>query len=358
MANVKINQLPSGSYNAKVYDYTTADGKRKYKSITAASKSEVKRLIAVFLADREALHEEREKKEDHAYMTVGEAIDKYIESKSNVLSPSTIRGYRTVRNNNLQCLMDKAITDITADDVQRAINEEALGHSPKTVRNAHGLLSTVLETYASDLKLNTTLPMRVKPDISIPKESEIIQLFEAAEGTDLELPLYLAACCGLRRSEICGLKWQEVNFEAGTLTVSCAMVTDEEFKPVIKAPKTETSKRTIKLLPVVLDKLREAGKTADGEYIVTIRDYQIYNHFTALCRRLGINQYRFHDLRHYCVSVMLSLNIPKNYIADYMGHATENMIDKVYGHIMAEKKTTFEDELQRYFLRIIGANAT
>lgn len=358
MANVKINQLPSGNYNAKVYDYTTPDGKRKYKSITASSKGEVKRLIAVFLAERDELREEREKREDPEYMTVGEAIDRYIESKSNVLSPSTIRGYRTLRRNSLQCLMDTALPDLTADDIQRAVNEEAREHSPKTVRNAHGLISAVLEMYAPDLRLNTTLPMRVKPDISIPKEAEIIKMFEAAAGTDLEVPLYLAACCGLRRSEVCGLRWSEINFDTGTLTVSYAMVTDEEFKPVIKSPKTETSKRTIKLLPVVIDKLKEKRAAASGEFVVEMRDYDIYNRFITLCRKLGITQYRFHDLRHYCVSVMLSLNIPKNYIADYMGHATENMIDKVYGHIMAERKTTFEDELQRYFIGIIGTNAT
>lgn len=358
MANVKINLLPSGNYNAKVYDYTTPDGKRKYKSITASSKGEVKRQIAIFLADREELHAEREKREDPDYMTVGEAIDRYIESKSNVLSPSTVRGYRTVRKSNLQTLMDKPLAELTPDDIQRAVNEEAGEHSPKTVRNAHGLLSAALEAYAPDIKLNTTLPMKVKPDISIPKEAEIVKLFDAAAGTDLELPLYLAACCGLRRSEVCGLKWSDVNIDAGTLTVSSAMVTDEEYRPVIKAPKTETSKRTIKLLPIVIDKLKEKRGDASSEFVITIRDYDIYNQFSRLCRTLGITHYRYHDLRHYCVSVMLSLNIPKNYIADYMGHATENMIDKVYGHIMAERKTTFEDELQRYFVKVIGANAT
>lgn len=66
-------------------------------------------------------------------------------------------------------------------------------------------------------------------------------------------------------------------------------------------------------------------------------------------KRAGLPHYRFHDLRHYAVSVMLSLNMPKNYIADYMGHETENMLDRVYGHIMKEAKQSFEDRVNEYY---------
>ena len=71
-------------------------------------------------------------------------------------------------------------------------------------------------------------------------------------------------------------------------------------------------------------------------------------------RRNGLPEYRFHDLRHYTVSVMLALNIPKKYIADYVGHESENMIDEVYGHIMASKKTSVEDQMQEYFSKFLA----
>ncbi|MBR6782926.1 MAG: tyrosine-type recombinase/integrase, partial [Clostridia bacterium] len=89
----------------------------------------------------------------------------------------------------------------------------------------------------------------------------------------------------------------------------------------------------------------------DGGYI-TVRPDIISHRFEKLVKRLGLPRYRFHDLRHYTVSVMLSLNIPKNYIADFVGHETENMIDKVYGHIMQSRKTSAEDLMQNYYQNI------
>ena len=99
MSGVKITELPSGNFNAKVFDYTDANGKRHYKSITAPSKREVKQLIAEFIVTKD------EKKATVPDMTVGEAIDKYVSTKANVLSPSTVRGYLRMRKNNLQNLI-------------------------------------------------------------------------------------------------------------------------------------------------------------------------------------------------------------------------------------------------------------
>jgi integrase len=71
--------------------------------------------------------------------------------------------------------------------------------------------------------------------------------------------------------------------------------------------------------------------------------------FAELLKRNGIPHYRFHDLRHYAVSTMLLLNIPKKYIADYVGHETEHMIDTVYGHIMRDKKDDLMDVVNAHF---------
>ena len=356
MANVKIKQLPSGNYNALVYDYTTPDGKRKYKSITASSKSEVKRLIAVFLADREALHEEREKKEDPAYMTVGEAIDKYIESKSNVLSPSTIRGYRQARNYSFPAVMTMGINDVTSADIQIAVNAEAEHSSPKTVRNKYGLLVSALSVYAPDLKVRVTLPQKVKPDIAIPTEDEIRRMFDAVKDTEMEIPLYLGALCGMRRSEIAALRWEDVDFNNGTITIRAAKVLNEDGEYVVKGTKTIAGKRIIRMFTRVAEKLKAAKETAEADTVITLLPAHITDRFSVMLERAGLPHYRFHDLRHYTVSVMLSLNMPKNYIADYVGHETERMIDLVYGHIMATAKSTFEDRVNEYYDTIF-ANA-
>ena len=344
-ANVKITELPSGNFNAKVFDYTDASGKRHYKSITAPSKKEVKRLIAEFLINKD------ERKGSPLSITVGQAIDKYIESKNNVLSPSTVRGYKMIRKNNMQNLMRMKVENVTQQDVQQEINKESETHSPKTVKNMHALLTAALTLCGSDLKLQTTLPQKVKPDIQIPTDDEMKAIFADLRGKRLEIPVYLAAMCGMRRSEIAALKWEDVDLENGTLTVRAATVINEDAEYVIKGTKTTAGKRTIKLFKPVLDLLKKAPK--DNEFVTEFqKPSRISNSFVYVTARLGLKNYRFHALRHYAVSTMLSLNLPKNYIADYMGHETERMIDEVYGHIKQNAKEMFMSLLDDYYIKI------
>lgn len=338
---VKIERLPSGSYRARVHL-----GGGKYKSITDKDKKTVQLLAAQYEADIEAA----QAKENDPYrgMTVGEAMERYIDLKSAVLSPSTLRGYDIIRRNRLPHLCAMTLSDITGEDVQRAINDDALNHSPKSVRNAHGFVSAVLGVYRSDLKLDTTLPQKKKPKISIPTQAEVDTMFEYFKGTDMEIPFSLAACCGLRESEISGLKWENVDYEHNRILITEAMVQNKEHAWVYKdLTKSESGDRSIRMYPFIRKILESAEH--DGKYVTKLKPVSIGNKFPKALIKMGLPHYRFHDLRHYLVSVMLSLNIPKMYIADYVGHADEHMIDTVYGHIMATKKHEVEDIMEAYF---------
>lgn len=344
----KISQLPSGAYHANVYSHTDADGKRHYESFTGYDYNQVMLQIVQFKAD---------KKQDklaaalgNVKMTVADAMDQYIESKNAILSPSTIASYKAIRRNNLLGLQKVTVKQITQETVQIAINQEAMNKTPKTVRNIHGFLAAVLQVYRPDLVLHTTLPQKVKSEIAIPTEEEIRLLLDTVKGTDMELPLILAACCGMRRSEIAALTWKDIDFRKNVIKIKKALVMDDDNELIEKTTKTTAGTRTIRMFPVVSDALLryKEDHPDDGGYI-TVRPDIISHRFEKLVKRLGLPRYRFHDLRHYTVSVMLSLNIPKNYIADFVGHETENMIDKVYGHIMQSRKTSVEDLMQNYY---------
>ena len=340
-ANVKINELPSGNFNAKVFDYTDEAGKRHYKSITAPSKRDVKRLIAEFLAQRET------DKQSKTKLSVSEAICKYIESKNNILSPSTIRGYKIIKKNNLQGIMELDISKLTNEIIQAEINKEAVGHSPKTVRNIYGLLSASLSMFLPYTNFKIQLPQKEKKEIEIPSEEEMLLIFKAVKGKDKELPVYLAAYCGMRASEISALTWNNVNMKNKTMTIKEATVLDETGVYVTKGTKTTAGTRTIPIF-TPLYKLLKSVKKKEGK-LTEIKPQAFSKKFSALLEANGIKHYRFHDLRHYTVSVMLSLNIPKKYIADYVGHESERMIDAVYGHVMKGAKVNFMDIADRYF---------
>ena len=347
-----IKQLPSGAYHASVYSHTDADGKRHYESITGFDYNQVLLEVAQFKADKK--QDKLEQAIAGTKLTVADAMDQYIDSKSAILSPSTIASYKAIRRNNLLDLQPLLITKVTQELVQISINKEAMNKTPKTVRNIHGFLAAVLQVYRPDLILHTTLPQKVKAEIAIPTEDEIRLLLNTAKGTEMEIPLILAACCGMRRSEIAALTWKDVDFGHNTIKIKKALVMDDDNELIEKTTKTTAGTRTIRMFPVVSETLinyKEAHPD-DGGYI-SIRPDIISHRFEKLVKRTGIQHYRFHDLRHYTVSVMLSLNIPKNYIADFVGHETENMIDKVYGHIMQSRKTSVEDQMQEYFAKFL-----
>ena len=122
----KAKKLPSGSWRVLQFVGLDAAGKRQYKSFTAPTKREAEFLAAEYVA---------KKKRPAGRMTVGEAIDRYIESKDGVLSPTTINGYRNLRRHHLAGLMGIQLDRITREDVQREVNAEAKKHSAKTYRH-------------------------------------------------------------------------------------------------------------------------------------------------------------------------------------------------------------------------------
>lgn len=284
-------------------------------------------------------------------MTVGEAIDKYIESKDAVLSPSTVIGYKRLRRNVLQELMSEKLSDLTQERVQRAVNAMAKDKTPKYVRNAHGLLTAALAEYAPEFALRTTLPQKRKAEIEIPSEEEIKKIIDTATGTEMELPILLAVWLGLRMSEIRGLTWDCVS--DGILHVKKAIV-DGENGPAEKGTKTYSGDRKIPL-PDYLKCLVENQERKD-DYIIHLSGQAIYKRFSRLCEKAGVKHYRFHDLRHVQASIMLALGVPDKYAMERMGHATNNMLKTVYQHTIKEKQIEVANAVDNYFTRNLHMN--
>ena len=348
-----ITQLPSGAYRTQIYlGKDPATGKKIVESFSDPDYQTVVRWAMDRMRDRE---QSAELRKTPGKMTLGEAIDAYIAVKSSVLSPSTIKNYKAFRRTGMQHLMSVPLQRISQSDLQAAINMEATHLAAKTVRNHHAIVTSVLAVYRPDFKPTTTLPQKVKPDIVVPTDAEISALFSAVKDTEMEIPVTIAACCGLRRSEICGFKWSDVNFDKETLTIHTALVLDENLEYVEKGTKTTASKRTVPLMPQPLAALRTAYERTspnNSDRITDLSPNIISQRFTKILERAEIRHFRFHDLRHYVVSVLLYLNVPKKYIADYVGHENENMIDQVYGHIMQDKKATFTDRLAEYLSKL------
>lgn len=283
-------------------------------------------------------------------LTVGKAIDNYISEKKGTLSPSTIKGYQAIRKNYLQSLMNINISDLTQTDIQIAVGNDAIdGKSPKTIRNAHGLLAAVLDQYRPNFHLNTRLPQKQKYEARIFTEDEMKKVWKAAKGTTYELPILMASWLGLRMSEVRGLKYKDFygrddeGLSYGWLHIHTAIVAGPAGD-VEKGPKTTAGDRRIKLPGVISNLIyyNKVGKS-DEDHICPWADITIYKNFLKICEKAGVEPCRFHDLRHFAASEAMALGVPDKYSMQRMGHTTDNMLKTVYQHTMKDKEDEFSD---------------
>lgn len=331
MASAK--KLPSGSWRVQLFVGTDEHGKRKYKSFTAETKKEAEFLAAQY----NQLHIEVNRSE----MTLREATERYIKSKENILSPSTVRGYYAILRNYLPRLFATKIKDLSAEAVQVAFNDFARDYSAKTCRNAHGLITAVLKTERPDLRLNTTLPQKSKTDIYVPDAQEIEQIYPLTADTNIEIPFILATQCGLRASEISGLETKNV-FE-DHIEIKQARVTGTNGA-VLKKPKSYAGFRSI---PISAEIYEILTSRAEGDRICPLTAAIISSSWEKFRNRHKLNsRLSFHALRHHFASRCLLLGIPQKYIAELMGHNSLNMIEKVYQHVFPSAMAEFADLLR------------
>ena len=330
----KAKKLKSGNWRVLVYEYTDENKKRHYKSFTAPTKKEAEYLAAEYALNRKC--------ETYEDISLQEAFERYISSKSAVLSPSTIVGYEKIKRNYFKMLMPMKLSKITSKHIQIAINELSADLSPKSVRNAHGLLHSVIKTYRSNFEFNTTLPQKIKPDYIIPTTDEINKLLDVADDR-VRVPILLASNGGLRRSEICALTVDD--FTDLGVNVNKAAVYDKNKNTVIKTTKTTAGTRFVPLPRFVIDEARKWEHF--GCSPATLHGW-----FDRTKKKTDLPHFSFHKLRHYFASELHAKGVPDKYIAEIGGWETVNVLQKIYQHTLRDK----QEEMGHKVINIFNSN--
>lgn len=331
----KAKKLPSGSWRVLVYDHTDSAGKRRYESFTADTKKEAEYLAAEFLLNKN--HQKHP-----ADMCIGEAVDKYIELKEPILSPSTITGYKSIRKTYMVDIETVSVLKISNNLILGWINSIHATHSPKTVRNAYGLLVSALELFSPDIHINVSLPAKTKPDLYIPTDHEVQILLKHIKGTELEIAVYLAAFGPMRRGEICAVESSDVSGRNITVNKSCVRHEDKTWS--IKSPKTYSGYRTIEYPEFVIERIEGIS----GRLVKATPD-QITNRFARAIRYSHLPHFRFHDLRHYAASIMHALGVPDQYIMGRGGWSSDRVLKEIYRGEMDDQKKKFTNTIFEHF---------
>lgn len=336
-------KLPSGSWRVRVFTHTDISGKKIYASLTRPSKKEAE-LAGLELQLNKSSHI---KPSEH---TLHECISAYIELKKHILSPSTVRSYLSIQRNYFQSLMPCKLHKINQHMVQQAVNLDSMRVSPKTIRNAHGLVTTVFSEYYPNFTFNTKLPNKVKYIPTIPSESNIRKIIDISKGSNIEIPVLLGLWLGLRMSEIKGLTFNDI--DGNFIHIRHARVYVEGGY-VEKDTKTYSSTRTLVLPNYIFELINALNYTSKSDYIISDSGQAIYKRFVKICKDHDLPHYRFHDLRHANASVMLALGIPDKYAMERMGHSTNNMLKTVYQHTMVDEKAKTNSLVDNFFENIL-----
>lgn len=313
-----VTHLPSGSYRVRIM-------------IDGVSHSIVKDTPEECQAEYLAMkHGIMEAKAAPAKQTLAKAIDRYIEARQNILSPATIRGYRTIQKHRFPGLMNQDVACITPDQCQRAVNLEARTVSAKTIANAWGFVASVISE-ATGQSLSIRLPQVIPAERPWLTPEQIPEFVKAVKGDVAEIPALLALS-SLRRSEIVGLRWSDVDLKKGVIHVNGATVPGEDHKFTRKAEtKNVTSRRTVPIIPPLMAAL-QAVEHREGMVVTVYPDY-IAKQINKVCDRAGLPKVGVHGLRHSFASLAYHLGWSEKVAMEIGGWADDRTMHRIYTHV-------------------------
>ena len=320
-------QLPSGSWRCQIM----RDGKRY--SFTADNPAAA---ISLAMGD----------KKTPQGVTLGACIDEYILFRSSVLSPSTLMAYNSYRAHRFQHYMTIKVSEIDRRTLQRMVNEEARQVSPKTVKNAWGLVSASLTEYGVDTSgINLpAIPRKERPYLTA---TEVLQFCRAVKGEQCEIPALLALC-SLRRSEIYALTWEDVDLQNKTITVHRATVKGGDGFVTKDTTKTETSTR---IVPIIIPQLVDALKAYKPKSGRIVQGYPntLYNQINRVCVSAGLPCVGVHGLRHSFASLCHYMCINELECAKIGGWSDLGTMKKIYTHLSDKQISDAAQKLTGFF---------
>ena len=327
----KAKKLPSGSWRILIFLGKDENGKQIRKSITAPTKKEAEMQAALLLM-------EKEREENDTSLEA--ACYAHIESKRNVLSPSTEAEYERMIPRAFSSILRYRLDDINLKVIQNWVNKRAAKCSRKTIENELRFLGSVLKQNKIHIPYEQlTLPQKKKIEPHMPSAEDIRKIMELGDG-DYKVAMLLATFGPMRRSEICALEPSDI--EGNFIHVTKAVVKDKNRNWVLKDPKTYSGTRTIEFPDFVIKAFKKHGKIKVSPDAIT------HQHIHIL-KRLGIKHFRFHDYRHYGASVLHALGMPDKYIMQRGGWSSRSTLDRIYKHALDEVSQEENAKANTYF---------
>jgi hypothetical protein len=329
-----IERLKSGRYRIRF------EKDKKKHSITTDKKPNKREEAFLIQQYLDSLNRKRKKGTFQEY-----AIE-YIESKENVLSASTIKGYRNALKAIPISFLSIQLFSIEQHDITKLINSMVSEFKPKTIHNRHGFISAVIKEFRPDFILTTKLPRKEQKDIYTPSETEVMQIFkylkESPRLSRHYIPVYLGAM-GLRRSEIGALCLSDLS-DDNYISITKAKVLNSKNEWIIQNyTKTERSNRKIPIPKGLADEIRKQGYVYKGSL------NQIFCALDSAQKALDLPHFGIHRLRSYFASKAHALGIPDSVILTLGGWKSDNIMKGIYRKALTEDLENASEKYLNHF---------
>lgn len=353
-----IRKRKDGRYEGRYADGYKSDGSVKYRSVYGKTYSEVKQKLYGAVIGKPSLGSAPKSK-----LLLSQVSYMWLESKKLYVKQSTYSHYLSVIEKHINpYFKNKRITELT-DSITQSFSAELMQKlKSKTVRDILTVYRQLLN-YASEQGLCNKLPTKIK----LPKEENKTKTLSPIEqqrlvlflksGLDLQkLGVLICLYTGMRLGEICGLRWEDIDFANQVIkvrrTIQRIRCENSGTKFLIDTPKTQKSIRDIPTPNFIMGYLREHRCSDLSAYVVTgttqftqPRTYQ--NRFKTYLRDCGLpEEFHFHTLRHTFASRAIELGFDPKTLSEILGHANVNITLNRYVHPSMELKRRNMDLFQ------------
>ncbi len=344
---------------------TLPDGRRKH--IYGKTRDQVRRKLA------EILHAMQNGSfTDARGKTLGEFLDQWL---ADVVKPRvrawTFAGYEVHVRRHIKPVLGRVpLEKLSPQHVQHLLNRKLEeGLKPKSVRYLRGTLRTALNEavrwglVARNAAALVDGPRVERFDIQPFTPAEARVFLDSIAGERLEALYSVALTMGLRQGEALGLRWQDVDLELGYLRV-CKQLQRVHGAPQLVEPKTARSRRTLAMPPMITKGLeqhrvrqRQERSNAGSRWAETdlvfastegkpLDGTAISKGFHSLLKRAGLQQRRFHDLRHSCATLLLVQGVSPRVVMDVLGHSQIGLTMNTYSHVIPDLRRDAADRMQ------------
>ena len=319
---------------------------------------------------------------EESRMTLSEWLDRWLEQMSLTLRPDTLKRYRGDMDRHVKpYLGHKKLTQITAEDLRELYHTlqergrisprpgQGPGLSPATVRGIHAALHQALQAAADQGLMPNNPAKQVDPPkithkpMKILNEEQMDTFLAAVDGNEIWRDFfYTELTTGLRRGEICGLMWQDFDEKAGTLKVLRSVNVPKAGELEIGETKTSQGRRTIRLPPSTVQRLKERKQHAVSQWIFPeplapekpVRPSAAYYWMKRILREAGLPAIRFHDLRHTFATHALTSGVDAKTLSGILGHTNASFTLDTYTHVTPDMQKAASDVVGGFLKDLLG----